>query len=193
MQTQWQIFLAFFRIGIFGFGGGPSMIPLFHKEVVEQYQWMNDEQFSDVLAIGNTLPGPIATKMAGYIGFKVAGLTGCINAVIANILPSIIAMILLLTLLREHKDQTWVQGIGQGVLPIVIVMMGLLSYDFFKKAHSSIGWLVTAAIATISFVAIDLANIHPGFVIAVFLIIALLRKEPQKSAPTCSSKQPEEQ
>ncbi|GAM76132.1 chromate transporter [Vibrio ishigakensis] len=93
MKKQLQLASAFFRIGLFGFGGGPTMIPLVHKEVVDNYQWMDDDEFSNVLAIGNTLPGPIATKMAGYIGYKVGGVFGCINAVVATIIPLIIVMI----------------------------------------------------------------------------------------------------
>lgn len=177
MKNQWQIFLAFFRIGIFGFGGGPSMIPLFHKEVVARYQWMNDDDFSDVLAIGNTLPGPIATKMAGFIGYKVGGLTGCINAVLANIIPSIIAMILLLSVLSEHQDQPWVQGMSQGVIPVVLVMMALLSWDFVKKSQSSLGWLVSSLIGLVSLTAISLFSIHPGIIIVSLLLIALTRRE----------------
>ncbi|GAM68682.1 chromate transport protein [Vibrio sp. JCM 19236] len=57
MKKQLQLANAFFRIGLFGFGGGPTMIPLVHKEVVDNYQWMDDDEFSNVLAIGNTLPG----------------------------------------------------------------------------------------------------------------------------------------
>lgn len=64
-EKQLDIFIAFFRSGILGFGGGPSAIPLVHKEVVGTYQWMSDEEFADVLSIGNTLPGPIATKWPG--------------------------------------------------------------------------------------------------------------------------------
>ena len=70
-MTQWQLFLAFFRVGMLGYGGGPSSIPLVHQEVVKKYGWMDDDEFADVLALGNTLPGPIATKMAGYIGYRV--------------------------------------------------------------------------------------------------------------------------
>jgi chromate transporter len=66
-MKQIQLFFAFFRVGMLGYGGGPSSIPLVHKEVVEKYKWMNDDEFADVLALGNALPGPIATKMAGYI------------------------------------------------------------------------------------------------------------------------------
>ena len=96
MSVQASLFAAFFRIGIFGFGGGPSMIPLVHQEVVKRHAWMDDDAFADVLAIGNTLPGPIATKMAGYIGYRVGGVFGAINAVVAVIVPVIFAMIALL-------------------------------------------------------------------------------------------------
>ena len=73
MKKQLDIFIAFFRSGILGFGGGPASIPLVHKEVVGNFGWMTDDEFADVLSIGNTLPGPIATKMAGYIGYRVGG------------------------------------------------------------------------------------------------------------------------
>jgi len=177
MKLQWQIFAAFFRIGIFGFGGGPSMIPLFHTEVVKRHQWMDEQVFSDVLAIGNTLPGPIATKMAGYIGFKVGGTLGAINAVIANIVPSIIAMILMLTLLSAYKDQSWVAGMGQGVLPVVVVMMAKLTWDFFAKSHSSLGLNGTLLITFTSALALLALNLHPAIIILCLLIIALLRSE----------------
>lgn len=55
-----------------GYGGGPGSIPLIHKEVVDKYEWMSDEDFGDLLALANTLPGPIATKLAGYIGHRVS-------------------------------------------------------------------------------------------------------------------------
>ncbi|MBU5195311.1 chromate transporter, partial [Vibrio cholerae] len=92
-------FLAFFRVGILGYGGGPSSIPLVKKEVVDKYKWMTDDEFSDVLALGNALPGPIATKMAGYIGWQVKGVFGMINAIIASVVPTILLMIVLLTFL----------------------------------------------------------------------------------------------
>lgn len=138
MKKQLQLASAFFRIGLFGFGGGPTMIPLVHKEVVDNYQWMDDDEFSNVLAIGNTLPGPIATKMAGYIGYKVGGVFGCINAVIATIIPLIIVMIAGLGLLNEYRDKPWVAGMAHGVVPVVTWMMVKLSYDFFYERAQSI-------------------------------------------------------
>ena len=101
--TSWQLFWAFFRVGIFGFGGGPAMIPLVRAEVVTRHHWLTDEEFADVLAIGNTLPGPIATKMPGYIGYRVGGVSGCIAAVIAIILPMIVAMIVMLGIFSRYR------------------------------------------------------------------------------------------
>src|SRR5690606_40059834 len=71
-------------------------ISLVYKEVVERYKWMNDDEFSEILALGNTLPGPIATKMAGYIGYRVAGTAGLLNAILATVLPTVLLMIVLI-------------------------------------------------------------------------------------------------
>lgn len=177
MGVQSELFLAFFRIGIFGFGGGPSMIPLVHQEVVKRHAWMDDEAFTDVLAIGNTLPGPIATKMAGYIGYRVGGVVGSINAVLAVIVPLIMVMIALLGLYLRYGDQRWVQGMGQGVIPVVMVMMVQLTLDFFKKSRAGLGWIITLVIAVIAAGLIYGFGIHPGLVIGAILVAALLRPD----------------
>ncbi|WP_449538028.1 chromate transporter [Ferdinandcohnia sp. Marseille-Q9671] len=176
-MKQLQLFLAFFRVGMLGYGGGPSSIPLVHKEVVEKYKWMNDDEFSDVLALGNTLPGPIATKMAGYIGYRVAGIVGMINAVLATIVPTILLMIVLLTFLSSLKDQPWVQGMTKAVIPVVGVMLASLTWDFFKKSKDSLGWKFAIVIIVVSFVLIEFVGIHPGIIIAVLLVAALAKKD----------------
>lgn len=172
--------MAFFRIGIFGFGGGPSMIPLVHQEVVKRYAWMDDEAFADVLAIGNTLPGPIATKMAGYIGYRVGGAFGAINAVVAVTVPLVIAMIGLLGIYALFGDQRWVHGMGLGVVPVVMVMMAQLTWDFFAKSRAGMGLIATLAMGVVAGVLILVLGVHPGLVIGGILIAALLRPDPQR-------------
>lgn len=186
LRTQAQLFMAFLRIGLFGFGGGPSMIPLVHQEVVERHAWMSDETFADVLAIGNTLPGPIATKMAGYIGYRVGGVLGALNAVIAVIVPVVVAMVALLGLYARHGDQRWVQGMGQGVVPVVMVMMAKLTWDFFAKSRASLGWLTTLAMGAVAGGLIYWLGVHPGLVIGAILLAALLRPEPRRTASEAS-------
>ncbi len=179
-MKQWHIFLAFFRVGILGYGGGPSSIPLVQKEVVEKYKWMDDEEFANILALGNSLPGPIATKMAGYIGYRVSGIIGMINAVLATIVPTILIMIVLLTFLSSMSDQPWVAGMTQAVVPVVGVMLATLTYDFLKKAKGALGWVITIIMAVISALLIEWAGIHPGIIIAILLIFALVKPDKAK-------------
>lgn len=174
----WNIFAAFFRVGILGFGGGPSSIPLFHKEAVGKYKWMNDDEFSEVLALGNALPGPIATKMAGYIGYRVGGVSGLIVALAANIVPTVIIMILLLTVFNAYKDKSWVQGMSQAVVPVVMVMLAVLTWDFFKKSYGTLGWIPAALIIVIAATLIHFLGVHPAFIILALLLVALFKKDP---------------
>ncbi|UOQ44157.1 chromate transporter [Halobacillus salinarum] len=174
-MQQWNLFSAFFRVGMLGYGGGPSSIPLVHKEVVEKYKWLSDDDFGDILALGNSLPGPIATKMAGYIGYRVSGVIGMMNAVLATILPTIIIMIVLITSLNNLRDQPWVAGMTQAVVPVVGVMLAKLTYDFFKKAKIQLGWIVTILIGTASLLLIEWAGVHPGIIIFALLLYALVR------------------
>ncbi|WP_394149810.1 chromate transporter [Vibrio maritimus] len=178
MSKQIDLACAFFRVGLFGFGGGPTMIPLVHKEVVDNYKWMDDDEFSNVLAIGNTLPGPIATKMAGYIGYKVGGILGCINAVITTIIPLIIVMIAGLGLLNEYRDKPWVSGMAHGVLPVVTWMMAKLSYDFFMKGYKALGSIATLLGSLATFVLISLFNVHPGLIVGAVILAVLFKPTP---------------
>lgn len=79
-MIQKKLFLAFFRSGLVGFGG-PSTIPLMQKEVVDHYQMMTLTEYSSVIAIGNIFPGPIVTKLAGYIGYELAGILVAVIAI----------------------------------------------------------------------------------------------------------------
>ncbi|MBM4764039.1 chromate transporter [Bacillus sp. B15-48] len=172
-----QLFLAFFRVGILGYGGGPSSIPLVHKEVVEKYKWMDEDEFADVLALGNALPGPIATKMAGYIGYRVAGILGLLNAVLATIVPTIILIIFLLTSLSSFKSLPWVAGMTKAVVPVVGVMLATLTWDFLKKSKNSLGFLNASLFVIVSLFLLEVLSFHPAVVIAGLLIVALVKKD----------------
>ncbi|MFD5850681.1 chromate transporter [Cytobacillus oceanisediminis] len=177
-MKQKEIFIAFFRSGILGFGGGPSAIPLVHKEVVDTFKFMDSDEFGDILALANALPGPINTKMAGYIGYRVGGFLGMLNALIATMVPTIILMIVLLTALNNLKDQPWVAGMTKAVVPVVAVMLATLTWDFIKKStKSSLGWVWTLLFVAASLVLIEFVNIHPGIIIFIALVTALLKKD----------------
>ncbi|WP_010677160.1 chromate transporter [Bacillus timonensis] len=179
-MKQFHIFLAFFKIGLLGYGGGPSSIPLVHKEAVDHYKWLNDDDFGDILALGNTLPGPISTKMAGYIGYRVGGWLGMINALLATTIPTILLMIVLLTSLASFKSLDWVEGMTKAVLAVVGVMLAQLTWEFFMNAKKGLGWTKAILLGAASVVFLDVLGVHPGILVGVLLAIALLKKDKQE-------------
>lgn len=190
-MKQRDIFIAFFRSGILGFGGGPSAIPLVHKEVVDTFKWMDSDEFGDTLALANALPGPINTKMAGYIGYRVGGILGMLNALIATMVPTIVLMIILLTALNNFKDQPWVAGMTKAIVPVVAVMLATLTWDFVKKStKSSLGWGWTLLFIVASLVLIEYVNIHPGIIIFITLMAALLKKDTAEKNEAKKEKNP---
>lgn len=168
---QRDISIAFFRSGILGFGGGPSSIPLVHQEVVKKYGWMDEDEFGDTLALANTLPGPINTKMAGYIGYRIAGIWGCLNAIIVTVIPTVLMMILLLGLIQKYKDIPKVQNMSTAVIPVVAVLLGQLTWDFIKKSGESLGWLKALLFIALSSVLIEVLHIHPAIVILICIVL----------------------
>ena len=154
--------MAFGRVGILGYGGGPSSIPLVQIEVVNNYAWMTLDEFAEVLALGNALPGPIATKMAGYIGYKVAGIPGALAALFGMVGPTFIAMIILYSYLDVMKGNPYVGGMIRAIKPLVIVLLGMLILDMFP---SSFGSITPYAIAAVTFISMKYLNVHPGLVV----------------------------
>ena len=166
--------MAFFRAGMLGFGGGPAVIPLLQKEVVEHYRWMTDDEFGDTIALSNTMPGPIATKLAGYIGYKIGGMWGLLVALAASVIPTVILMILLLGILQNYKDVPWVQNMSQTVVPVVAVMLGVLTWSFVQQSKIALGWGVAIFLIVVSVVLLELVGLHPAILIAVLIAMVLV-------------------
>lgn len=169
-MTYWNIFLAFFIPGILGYGGGPASIPLVENEVVDRYGWYTVQEFSQILALGNSLPGPIATKMAGYIGYDVGGVLGAIIAVFATVAPSLILMIILLKILLKYKNSQKVKRLTSYVRPIIAILLGVMAWDFFVESYEGIGIWQTVGIGVISFFMIERWRIHPAIVIVAAFV-----------------------
>ncbi|MDW2876666.1 MULTISPECIES: chromate transporter [Bacillaceae] len=165
-----QIFLAFFIPGILGYGGGPASIPLVENEVVDRYDWLSTSEFSEMLALGNTLPGPIATKMAGYIGYDQAGVLGAAVGVFATVAPSLILMIGLLGLLMKYKESPRVKRMTVVIRPVIAVLLGVMTYDFLFSSYEGAGLWQTLFIGLVSFVLMEKFKVHPAYVIAGSLV-----------------------
>ncbi|MEK5444816.1 MULTISPECIES: chromate transporter [unclassified Fredinandcohnia] len=164
-MIYWQIFLAFFIPGIVGYGGGPASIPLVENEVVDRYGWLTVSEFSEVLALGNALPGPIATKMAGYIGYQQGGILGSLVGVFATVAPSLILMITLLGILYKFKDSPKVKRMTSYVRPTIAVLLGIMTFSFFSTAYVDVGVWQTLILIVVSFLLLEKFKVHPAYVI----------------------------
>ncbi|RKR06754.1 chromate transporter [Kushneria sinocarnis] len=168
-MIYWQLFLAFFIPNIIGYGGGPAIIPLIENEVVGHYGWMSAEHFAQTLALGNALPSPIATKMAGYIGFDVAGTPGALIAVFATVAPSLMLMLVALGVLYRFRDSIKVKSMSQWVRPVIMVLMGALVWSFFQEGVQGPGLWQTLGIGAVAAILLMGTRLHPAFVVCLGL------------------------
>lgn len=158
----WDLLIAFTRASNLGFGGGPAVVPLIQAEAVDKYKWMGSDEYSDALAIGNVLPGPIATKMAAYVGYRVAGWAGVFSALLGTILPTLLVVVLLGSLIMAYSDSHALQAILMAVRPVVVVLLAETAYDMGKKAFSGVStWLIAGAAGVI----LLFTTIHPAIMI----------------------------
>jgi chromate transporter len=162
LPTSIQLMLSFAKIGTVAYGGGPAMIPLMQAEIVESRGWMTDEQFLDSLAAGYALPGPIATKMALYIGWEAGGPLGALGALVGVVAPSAVMILALLLLFRNFKDHPRVVGMLHGVRPVVVAMLVAMVLTVGRK--SLVGWQ-EALIAGVALAVLLVFEVHPAWLI----------------------------
>lgn len=160
-----SILLAFFLANILGYGGGPASIPLMYNQIVSHYGWLNNTEFSNMLALGNALPGPIATKIAAFVGYETFGWPGFIAALVGTVAPSAVALILLLKVIRKYHSSPVVKGMSLLVQPVIAIMMLLITWAMAKDAVTSIGYIHSLLIAFLAFLALNKFKWHPAVVI----------------------------
>lgn len=169
MQSYIELIIAMVRTGILGFGGGPSVIPLIRHEAVVKYQWINDDEFGETLAIANALPGPIATKMSAYLGYRLKGVSGAIVATAAHILPTCLAMVALVTLVSVLSSSQIIQNMIGAVTPVIAVLLGVMAYEFGQKTLKGFGMIFGIALFLVAFIGLQVLSIHPGIIVIIFL------------------------
>jgi len=118
-----SLFLTFFKIGIFTFGGGYAMIPLIEYETVERHQWIGSKELLDVFAIAQAAPGVIAVNTATFIGYKVAGFWGALFATVGVILPSFMIISIISLFFIQFQKIEWVAYAFSGIRVGVIVLI----------------------------------------------------------------------
>lgn len=169
-MIYWQIFLANFIANLLGYGGGPATIPLLEHEVVDRYGWFTTQEYSEMVALGNGLPGPIATKLAAHIGFEQGGIIGSVIGVFATVAPSLMMMIALLGLLLKYKESPKVKKLTQIIRPTIAVLLGVMTYDFFFHAYEGGGIIHTIILGVAGLLCLEKWKISPVYVVLGALV-----------------------
>ncbi len=117
------LFLTFFKIGLFTFGGGYAMLPLIQEAVVQQ-GWVSESRIIDFIAVSESTPGPFAINMATYVGTATGGFFGAVCATLGVVLPSFIVILIVARFYDKYKKNSIVQGAMSGLKPAVIGLIG---------------------------------------------------------------------
>ena len=145
-----KLFISFFKIGAFTFGGGWAMIPLIEREVVDKQNWIKREDFVDALAIAQSLPGVLAVNISILIGNKLRGLKGCLMATLGTILPSFLIILALAIWFVQTYDNPVVERIFKGIRPAVVALIVSPVFSTAKTARINIKTVIIPIIVALS-------------------------------------------
>jgi chromate transporter len=184
MVLLWKIFVLYTRVALFSWGGGPASLALMQREstaalwippgATEAMPWVTPLEFSDAVALGNALPGPIAPQVSAYVGYKMAGVPGAIAAAAGTVLPTTVLMLFMIVYFFKVKDSILVQSMLRAVRPVVVGLLLWTAYDMaytvfgvnkFGFAGSvTVGW-DKLLFVLVAFGLLTLTKINPAFVI----------------------------
>ncbi len=165
MKELLELYAAFFRIGLFTFGGGYAMLPMLTKEVVEKYHWATEAELMDYYAIGQCTPGVLAVNTATFVGYKYKGTLGGIVATIGVVTPSIIIISLIAAFLKNFADLEIVKHAFNGIRAAVVV---LILNAIVKLAKKSLVDKICIGICILILILSMVTDFSP----AIFVILA---------------------
>ncbi len=152
-----ELFWTFLKIGLFTFGGGYAMIPMIERELVEKKGWITQEEISDMVAIAEATPGPIAVNSATFVGYKKAGFWGSFFSTLGLVIPSFVIIIIISVFLSYVSGNVWVESAFKGIRARVVALVinaGIKMCGKVEKAVATI-LLTVAAFALATFTSID--------------------------------------
>ncbi len=164
MHILFDLFITFVKISTFTLGGGPSMLPLIEKYAVYDKKWITEGEFVEMVALTQSIPGPIAVDSAAYIGYKCAGLPGSLAAVFGSVLSAFLVLLIIAVYFSNINDNKTVEAVFKGIRPAVVALLALPVLSMWKTSKIN---KKTIAIPVITFVLVGIFNIN-----AVYIIIA---------------------
>lgn len=166
-----QIFYVFFTIGIMSFGGGYSMISFIQNLVVVKYGWLSVHEFTDMIAISQATPGPIAVNTATYTGYKVGGILGATVANLGLLLPALVIVIAVSAILAKNSDNIYVKSTLTGLKPMAVALIVASSITIGVENITS---FYNVIIMVIALFLISYLKINPIWVLIIFGVLGIL-------------------
>lgn len=165
-----NLFIIFFRVGLFTFGGGYAMIPIMERELVTKKNLLSKDDFVDYISAAQSLPGPIAVNLSVLLGYDIMGFSGALTALFGTVLPSLIVIIFVSIFYTQTRNSKVVSGFFAGVTPVVPALLGTSFLSLFRKIEKRLFNMILMAIA---FTAVALFDINPIWMIAGGVSIAI--------------------
>lgn len=177
-----ELFLTFFKIGLFTFGGGYAMLPFIQEEVYAR-SWMSAENLVDFVAIAESTPGPFAINMATFVGTERAGILGAICSTLGVVLPSFMVILIVAKIYDKFKKSKTVSGCMSGLKPAVIGLIGAalisvgetvffthgVTFDVFKSYEFYISLVLFLAMSVLAF-----KKKHPIIIIIISAAVGIV-------------------
>lgn len=170
MNSLIELFIVFFKLGAFTIGGGVAMLPLLQNILINEKKWFTEEEFLDIVAVTQSLPGVIAINMATYVGYKRKGFIGSLVSTIGVALPSFVLILIMANAISSVGDNSIAMG---AMAALRATALGLIAVAVFQLAPAAIKnkWAALAAVS--SFVMIVAFNIDTAIVILIFLLLGI--------------------
>lgn len=168
MRLMIDLFLAFFRIGLFTFGGGYAMLPLIEKEAAQKNKWTTMEEILDIFSMSQCTPGVIAVNAATFVGNKVAGVKGAVASTLGVITPSLIIISLIAGLVTNYAHLPLVASAFGGIR---VAVAALTLSIVIKLAKQSLRYSLQFFVALGAFIAIAVFGVSPIVIVIVSGVI----------------------
>ncbi len=176
-----QLFYTFFKIGLFNFGGGYAMLSLIQGEVVLRNEWITAQEFTDIVAISQSTPGPIGINAATYVGYVSTGSAwGSAIATFAVVLPSLILMLLISKFFMKYQKHPAVESVFKGLRPAVVGLLAAAALvlmneeNFGSPTQNTFQFIVSVIIFLVAFMGTYRFKINPILMIVVCGIAGLI-------------------
>jgi len=166
-----KIFLSFFKIGAFSFGGGYAMLPLIEREIVNSHNWITYKEFIDIIGISQMTPGPIAINSATFVGFKVSGVLGAISGTLGVISFSFILVSIANHYISKFKDSYILKAALAGMRPALI---GLILSVFISSGRESFKDFKNIVIGIVILGLLLTNKLHPILIIMISGVLGVI-------------------